>query len=211
MFLIDQMCQCLHINCQSSFKSLDLDHPLVLGSDTEYKSFGSDSPQPVSLVELNDLTRDLGLPKEKGLCVFHVLAREKLFSSIGLPIFWILTIYMSVNSSSEELSDFSGANLCEINLEEAYYRIEFLNDAQSCEMCCDQLERLIYNYARNNNDNSIDLKLIRETQQIIIRCARKSNKLLSDELKSYLQQILENVKQQPIMALLFPSQSSKNK
>ncbi|GFT74913.1 hypothetical protein NPIL_228071 [Nephila pilipes] len=90
---------------------------------------------------------------------------------------------MADNSTSEEVSDFSVVNLCEINLEEAYNRIEFLNDAKSCEMYCDQLERLIYNYTRNNNDDSIDLKLISETQQIIIRCARKSNKLLSDELK----------------------------
>ncbi|GFS29353.1 hypothetical protein NPIL_586361 [Nephila pilipes] len=137
-----------------------------------------------------------------------MLAREKLFSSIGLPIFWILTMDMTVNSSSEEVRDFSVINLCEINLEEVYNRIEFVNDAKSYEMYCDQLERLIYNYTRNNNNNSIDLKLISETQQIIIRCARKSNKLLSDELKSYLQQILENVKQQPTLAFLSPSQSS---
>ncbi|GFT09048.1 hypothetical protein NPIL_222931, partial [Nephila pilipes] len=80
----------------------------------------------------------------KGLCVFPVLACEKLFSSIGLPIFWILTMDMAVNSSSEEVSDFSVVNLCEINLEEAYNRIEFLNDAKTCEMYCDQLERLIF-------------------------------------------------------------------
>ncbi|GFT73296.1 transposase domain containing protein [Nephila pilipes] len=39
-------------------------HPQVHGSDTEYKPSGADLLQPFSQPELNDLIRDLDLPKE---------------------------------------------------------------------------------------------------------------------------------------------------
>ncbi|GFS42144.1 hypothetical protein NPIL_141791 [Nephila pilipes] len=122
---------------------------------------------------------------------------------------WNLTYGLHFNYGQQTILTFCGGkgffNLCEINLEEAYSRIKFLNDAKSYETYCGQLERLIYNYKRNNNGNSIDLKLIRETQQIIIRSARKSSQLISEELKHYLKQILENVKQQPTEEIPSPS------
>ncbi|GFU42604.1 hypothetical protein NPIL_493291 [Nephila pilipes] len=54
------------------------------------------------------------------------------------------------------------------------------------------------------------MKLICETKHIIIRYARKSNKLLSDELKYYLQQILESVRNS-LQTPFLPSQGRKNK
>ncbi|GFT33148.1 hypothetical protein NPIL_640121 [Nephila pilipes] len=99
-------------------------------------------------------------------------------------------------SNSSEVSGLSVINLWELNLEDAYHRVDFLNDAKSCEAYCDFLENLIYNYTKQNSDD-LDMQLVNETQHIIIRCARKSNKLLSDELKYYLKQILENVRQKP--------------
>ncbi|GFS35589.1 hypothetical protein NPIL_678601 [Nephila pilipes] len=75
----------------------------------------------------------------------------------------------------------------------------------------DQLEQLIYIYTRQNTDSDLDLKLISKTQHIIIRCARTANKLLSAELKYYLHQIFENVRQQPTTTLPPPSQIRNNK
>ncbi|GFS97618.1 hypothetical protein NPIL_446071 [Nephila pilipes] len=94
--------------------------------------------------------------------------------------------------------------------EDAYHRVDFLNDAKSCEAYCDYLENLIYNYTKQNS-HELDMQLVNETQHIIIRCARKSNKLLSDELKYYLKQILENVRQKPTSPLPPPSQSNSNR
>ncbi|GFS68605.1 hypothetical protein NPIL_137981, partial [Nephila pilipes] len=95
-------------------------------------------------------------------------------------------------------------------LEDAHHRVDFLNDAKSCESYCDYLENLIYNYTKQNSDE-LDMQLVNETQHIIIRCARKSSKLLSDELKYYLKQILENVRQKPTSPLPPPSQSNSNR
>ncbi|GFT26646.1 hypothetical protein NPIL_529491 [Nephila pilipes] len=113
-------------------------------------------------------------------------------------------------SNSSEVSGLSVINLCDLNLEDAYHRVDFLNDAKSCEAYCDYLENLIYNYTKQNSDE-LDMQLVNETQHIIIRCARKSNKLLSDELKYYLKQILENVRQKPTSPLPPPSQSNSNR
>ncbi|GFS40974.1 hypothetical protein NPIL_353561 [Nephila pilipes] len=113
-------------------------------------------------------------------------------------------------SNSSEVSGLSVINLCDLNLEDAYHRVDFLNDVKSCEAYCDYLENLIYNYTKQNSDE-LDMQLVNETQHIIIRCARKSNKLLSDELKYYLKQILENVRQKPTSPLPPPSQSNSNR
>ncbi|GFS64151.1 hypothetical protein NPIL_587791 [Nephila pilipes] len=113
-------------------------------------------------------------------------------------------------SNSSEVSGLSVINLCDLNLEDAYHRVDFLNGAKSCEAYCDYLENLIYNYTKQNSDE-LDMQLVNETQHIIIRCARKSNKLLSDELKYYLKQILENVRQKPTSPLPPPSQSNSNR
>ncbi|GFS92084.1 hypothetical protein NPIL_147571 [Nephila pilipes] len=113
-------------------------------------------------------------------------------------------------SNSSEVSGLSVINLCDLNLEDAYHRVDFLNDAKSCEAYCDYLENLIHNYTKQNSDE-LDMQLVNETQHIIIRCARKSNKLLSDELKYYLKQILENVRQKPTSPLPPPSQSNSNR
>ncbi|GFT96365.1 hypothetical protein NPIL_66451 [Nephila pilipes] len=67
--------------------------------------------------------------------------------------------------------------------EEAYQRVNMLDTAGACEGFCDQLEQLIYTYTRQNADSDLDMKLISETQYIVIRYARKANQLLSDELK----------------------------
>ncbi|GFT21088.1 hypothetical protein NPIL_377221 [Nephila pilipes] len=88
--------------------------------------------------------------------------------------------------------EISYVNLRDLNLEEAYQRVDMLDTEGACKGFCDQLEQLIYTYTRQNADSDLRMKLISETQHIIIRCARKANKLLSDELKYYLQHILEN-------------------
>ncbi|GFU38910.1 hypothetical protein NPIL_430711 [Nephila pilipes] len=113
-------------------------------------------------------------------------------------------------NSSEEVSEFSCFDHCELDLEEVYHSVDSFNDAKSCEYFCDLLEKLIYYYSKINSDQP-DLKLISETQNITIRCACKSNKLLSDELKYYLQQILEIVRQQPTATLPPPSQDREKK
>ncbi|GFU22971.1 hypothetical protein NPIL_269961 [Nephila pilipes] len=110
-------------------------------------------------------------------------------------------------SNSSKVSGLSVINLCELNLEDAYHRVDFLNDAKSCEAYCDYLENLIYNYTKRNSDD-LDMQLVNETQHIIIRCASKTNKLFSDELKHYLKKILENVRQKPTSHLPPPSQSN---
>ncbi|XP_042909127.2 uncharacterized protein [Parasteatoda tepidariorum] len=58
------------VHCESSCdgsptkSSSDAEHSEVQGSDIEYKSSDAGLPQPFSQVELNDLTRDLGLLKD---------------------------------------------------------------------------------------------------------------------------------------------------
>ncbi|GFU45177.1 hypothetical protein NPIL_458351 [Nephila pilipes] len=91
------------------------------------------------------------------------------------------------NDSSEEVSEISCVNLCDLKLEEAYHSIDMLDSAGACEGFCDEFEQLIYTYTRQNADSDLDSKLINETQRIIIHCARKANKHLSAELKYYLQ------------------------
>ncbi|GFS82735.1 hypothetical protein NPIL_701161 [Nephila pilipes] len=113
-------------------------------------------------------------------------------------------------NSSEEVSEFSCIDLCELDLEEAYHKVDSFNDAKSSEKFCDLLVKLIYYNSKLNSDQP-DLKLISETQHIIIRCALKSNKLLFVDLKYYLQQILENVRQQPTATFPPPSQDRKKK
>ncbi|GFT32738.1 hypothetical protein NPIL_111071 [Nephila pilipes] len=105
------------------------------------------------------------------------------------------------NDSSEEISEISCVNLCDLNLEEAYQRVDVLDTAGVSEGFCNQLEQLIYTCTKQNTDFDLDMKLISETQHIIIRCAKKANKLLSAELTYYLQQILENVRKQPTTIL----------
>ncbi|GFT44984.1 hypothetical protein NPIL_650091 [Nephila pilipes] len=102
------------------------------------------------------------------------------------------------NDSSEEVSEILCVSLYDLNLEESYQRVDMLDTG---EEFCDQIGQLIYTYTRQNADSDLDTKFISKTQHIIIRCARKVNKLLSDELKYYLQQILENVKQKPTATL----------
>ncbi|GFU04958.1 hypothetical protein NPIL_604171 [Nephila pilipes] len=110
-------------------------------------------------------------------------------------------------SNSSEVSGLSVINLCELDLEDAYHRVDFLNDAKSCEAYCDYLKKLIYNYTKQNSDD-LDMQIVNETQHIIIRC---KHKFLSDELKYYLKQILENVRQKPTSPLPPPSQSNSNR
>ncbi|GFT94161.1 hypothetical protein NPIL_476351 [Nephila pilipes] len=85
-------------------------------------------------------------------------------------------------SNNTEVRELTVIDLCDLNLEDTYHRVDLLTDSKSCETYCDYLEQLIYNYTRQNTD-AHDMKFISETQYIIIRCARKSSKLLSDELE----------------------------
>ncbi|GFU24003.1 hypothetical protein NPIL_256611 [Nephila pilipes] len=69
--------------------------------------------------------------------------------------------------------------------------------ARACEEFCDQLEQLIYTYTSQNADSDLDMKLISEMQHIIIRCARKTNSFLFAQLETYLEQIFNNVGNEP--------------
>ncbi|GFS91125.1 hypothetical protein NPIL_580221 [Nephila pilipes] len=106
-------------------------------------------------------------------------------------------------ANNTEVCELTVIDLCDLNLEESFNRVGFLTDSKSCETYCDYLEQVIYNYSRKNS-GAPDIKLISDTQHIIIRCARKSSRLLNDELKYYLQQILENVKQKLTSTLPSP-------
>jgi hypothetical protein len=63
------------------------EHQEVPASDIEYKPSGGDSPQPFSQVELNDLTRDLGLSKEAAELLGSRLKEKNLLDK-GTSFSW---------------------------------------------------------------------------------------------------------------------------
>ncbi|GFT71565.1 hypothetical protein NPIL_492511 [Nephila pilipes] len=80
-------CLCLQLNDQSSLQNLQTRIIHIQGSDTEHKPPGADSSQPYSQVELNYLTRDLGLSKEAAVLLGFKL-QEKCLMGKSASFYW---------------------------------------------------------------------------------------------------------------------------